>query len=720
MRYCWDDYAIDRDASLLTCRGQPIDASRRVLDCIAYLLAHNDRVVGHDELIRKLWGHDSVTNHQLAQVVLAARRAIGDDGHAQRLIRTVPGLGYHWVGELRTTAAPSPPLAEPPPSTDAVDRASSVPESDAVDVASGDQALASPQDDIAAAVAVPHHDATAPASGPSPIGARPASPQDARPTTEMPLDTARDDAHAIGTAASRNAPHRRRWLFVLAVATIVAGLTGYLAWSRSARTADVSEPLSSADPLLPLERAMWAGEFEKVRDGLSRLPPALANAPDARLLEIRLDYARGRIDNAMRKLAIEEARATVEGDLLWQAKLLIQRSSMSDISGGKSAGDAAQSVQAAFDLLRRIGPGAPREVLSDAHRARARVRIRIDMLADAANDLIRSRDLAASIGDQRRATIARNGLARVWMRTGRLHDALHELSVVYEAARGDGDALVEVFALNSMTRIQIELLRWDDALASNDLAMARVRDMQDFERRYRSLGLRALVLSGMGRLREADAMLEDADAMPNAQQNELLPAIVWMEAGDHRRALVKAAQCFDGMELEDNNNIVFESKDGALLIWTIAARGLVDAGHPPPVPSAAQMSPLRHPSTALARAARGYWLWSRGDLVEAESELRAALADAEAKGLRYRMRVVSDALVGVLLQRGENDAAAVVVENLRAFDPDAFDGDFGAQRIALRVALARGDANADHLLKNTRRLAGERRLSGAAEHVGFR
>src|SRR5262249_29724574 len=59
---------------------------------------------------------------QLGQIVLRTRRAVDDDGNAQHTIRTVPGFGYRWVAETRTSAvhaqsahteAPTPITASP-------------------------------------------------------------------------------------------------------------------------------------------------------------------------------------------------------------------------------------------------------------------------------------------------------------------------------------------------------------------------------------------------------------------------------------------------------------------------------------------------------------------------------------------------------------------------------------------------------------------------------
>lgn len=108
MRYCWEDFSFERQGALLTRRGAQVAVSRKVLDCIHHLIEQRHRVVSCDELILAIWGHTAVSNNQLSQIVLSTRRSIGDDGHAQRLIRTVSGIGYRWIGEVDASmGAPS-------------------------------------------------------------------------------------------------------------------------------------------------------------------------------------------------------------------------------------------------------------------------------------------------------------------------------------------------------------------------------------------------------------------------------------------------------------------------------------------------------------------------------------------------------------------------------------------------------------------------------------
>jgi pimeloyl-ACP methyl ester carboxylesterase/DNA-binding winged helix-turn-helix (wHTH) protein len=87
---------------------QPLEP--QVFDLLAYLARNPGRLIGKDELIAKVWGGRIVSDAALSSRIKSARRAIGDDGEQQRLIRTVHGRGFRFVGE----AAPSPDAAATP------------------------------------------------------------------------------------------------------------------------------------------------------------------------------------------------------------------------------------------------------------------------------------------------------------------------------------------------------------------------------------------------------------------------------------------------------------------------------------------------------------------------------------------------------------------------------------------------------------------------------
>ena len=90
----------------------------QVFDLLVYLLRNRDRVVSKDDLIASVWGGRIVSESTLTSHIHAARKAVGDSGAAQRLIRTVPRKGIRFVGALSgqasgsiSTSGAAPPLS---------------------------------------------------------------------------------------------------------------------------------------------------------------------------------------------------------------------------------------------------------------------------------------------------------------------------------------------------------------------------------------------------------------------------------------------------------------------------------------------------------------------------------------------------------------------------------------------------------------------------------
>src|SRR4051812_36114336 len=98
--YRFGDCTIDASARELCTGGKLVTLSPKVFDCLIYLLEHRDRAVGRDELISAVWGKLDVTDTLLGQTILKARRAVGDSGDGQNVIRTIPRFGYRWVAEI--------------------------------------------------------------------------------------------------------------------------------------------------------------------------------------------------------------------------------------------------------------------------------------------------------------------------------------------------------------------------------------------------------------------------------------------------------------------------------------------------------------------------------------------------------------------------------------------------------------------------------------------
>ena len=120
--YRFGDYELHPHSRELRRGGAPVSLPLKSFDCLVYLIERSQRAVGRDELISAVWGRADVSDALLGQTLARARRAVGDSGEAQSVIRTVPGFGYQWVAPVSTAdvrAMPSEtPPAEPPRSVD--------------------------------------------------------------------------------------------------------------------------------------------------------------------------------------------------------------------------------------------------------------------------------------------------------------------------------------------------------------------------------------------------------------------------------------------------------------------------------------------------------------------------------------------------------------------------------------------------------------------------
>jgi class 3 adenylate cyclase len=95
--YVFDDYVLDTLCYDLRQAGAVIPLRPQVFQVLAYLLAHHDRVVLKQELLEHLWPGQYVGDAALNYSIMEVRKALGDDGHIQRLLRTVRGRGYRFV-----------------------------------------------------------------------------------------------------------------------------------------------------------------------------------------------------------------------------------------------------------------------------------------------------------------------------------------------------------------------------------------------------------------------------------------------------------------------------------------------------------------------------------------------------------------------------------------------------------------------------------------------
>jgi pimeloyl-ACP methyl ester carboxylesterase/DNA-binding winged helix-turn-helix (wHTH) protein len=107
------DYALDVEARELRCGDALVVVEPQVFDLLVYLIRNRDRVVSKDDLIAGVWGGRIVSESTLNSRVNAARKAVGDNGEQQKLIRTFARKGIRFVGEVAEPAKDAEASAAP-------------------------------------------------------------------------------------------------------------------------------------------------------------------------------------------------------------------------------------------------------------------------------------------------------------------------------------------------------------------------------------------------------------------------------------------------------------------------------------------------------------------------------------------------------------------------------------------------------------------------------
>jgi TolB-like protein/tetratricopeptide (TPR) repeat protein len=96
--YLFEDFTLDTDRRELRRDGVLTAVEPQVFDLLSHLIGNRERVISKDGLLTAVWKGRIVSEATLDSRINAARRAVGDSGEQQRLIKTVPRKGVRFVG----------------------------------------------------------------------------------------------------------------------------------------------------------------------------------------------------------------------------------------------------------------------------------------------------------------------------------------------------------------------------------------------------------------------------------------------------------------------------------------------------------------------------------------------------------------------------------------------------------------------------------------------
>jgi DNA-binding winged helix-turn-helix (wHTH) protein/tetratricopeptide (TPR) repeat protein len=746
--YRFGSFVLDEAKRELRKNGERVAVPGTVLSALCYLANHRNRAIGRDELARAVFRRANVSDAQLGQIVLQARRAVDDGGHEQKIIHTIARFGFRWVTEtvIEECVAESPAAA-------------------AASVLGAERGLvrrairpwtigmAGVLASLIAALMVWSHAPPAPAShvirhAPMVLPAIIDGPKDAIWARLGLMDFVADRLHRGGVEVlpseatlvllgSKADPSRlrelapaglmiqphvrlrgRNWQVVLSAADpdgtqrrSEAVDTDLLGAARQASdrllgalgrmpVGDDEHDVALDERLQRAQAALLANEIETARAILRSAPDAQRNDPEVGLRLAQIDFRAGRLDDA--KLALDAllTNERVRRDSAFRSRILNSRAAVWHQLGHPD--DAERDLDQAIAGLDSKRDGRQ---LGEELMARAATRTTLGRYDDALVDFGEARAELLRAGDPLAVARLDANVGRLEYQRGRpalAVDYLAEAGRQFAALGAIGD-LLQVLSLRGTANR--ELLRFDAAWSDSETAWRLRSRARDPALRLTIALNRADVLMDLGRFGDAKAVLDDPDIAaaggPNEEHRRAYTAIEFAWRTGRADQAVQLADALLAQWPADHWSVrrdwvILRRQQAALLagvapLETGIRLGKEQSGIAPPL------------SAAIVER------W-RGDVSAADALYRSAMDMAERDGVPADIAEVAQSYAPWLIERGLLAEAARLVGHVSQWS----DRDFTCAVLDLQLsrALHRDDL-VDAATEKVLRLAGERAVPPA-------
>lgn len=117
MVYRFANCRLDPARHLLLRDGEPVHVEPQVFALLQVLAERAGQLITKDELVETVWRGLAISDATISARISAARKAIGDTGRAQAILKTVHGCGFRLVAPVSTDQAGGPDEAQSRPAS---------------------------------------------------------------------------------------------------------------------------------------------------------------------------------------------------------------------------------------------------------------------------------------------------------------------------------------------------------------------------------------------------------------------------------------------------------------------------------------------------------------------------------------------------------------------------------------------------------------------------
>ena len=102
--YEFGEFRLDSRRRILLKNGEQIQLSARIFDLLLVFLQNEGEILGHEDLLDKVWEGTFVEQSNLKKSVSALRQILGENPNESLFIKTVPRRGYCFVAKVHAIA----------------------------------------------------------------------------------------------------------------------------------------------------------------------------------------------------------------------------------------------------------------------------------------------------------------------------------------------------------------------------------------------------------------------------------------------------------------------------------------------------------------------------------------------------------------------------------------------------------------------------------------